>query len=147
LANGEEIVTENFEKINKNVVKAEINVITLRNLIEQYQVLYRTIFNSNNVTNEKFKAIMDDDYSVKRFRAGLISNIRGAIILLEQNDIQPDIINQIKENVKNYVDNLYFDEGVKVDEMGMIEVQRMAENIIEKHYRDCMCREKDKNSI
>jgi hypothetical protein len=42
LANGEEIVTENFEEM-KNVIKAEINVIILRNLIEQCQVLYITL--------------------------------------------------------------------------------------------------------
>jgi hypothetical protein len=35
LANGEEIVADNFEEINRNVVKAEINVITLRNMTEQ----------------------------------------------------------------------------------------------------------------
>jgi hypothetical protein len=34
-ANGKEIETEIFEEINRNVIKAEINVIILRNLIEQ----------------------------------------------------------------------------------------------------------------
>jgi hypothetical protein len=79
LANGEEIATENYEEINRNVIKAEINVITLRNMIEQYQVLYRTIFNLYGINNEKFRRIMDDDYSVNRFRASLISNIRGLL--------------------------------------------------------------------
>jgi hypothetical protein len=66
LANGEEIVTKNFEEINKNVVKAEVDIITLRNMIEQYQILYRTSFDPENVKSEKFKAILDDDYNVKR---------------------------------------------------------------------------------
>jgi hypothetical protein len=54
LANGEEIVKENFEEINKNIIKAEVDVITLRNMIKQYQVLYRTIFDPGNVKSEKF---------------------------------------------------------------------------------------------
>jgi hypothetical protein len=43
LANGEEIATDNFEEINSQVIKAEVNVITLRNLVERYQILYRSI--------------------------------------------------------------------------------------------------------
>jgi hypothetical protein len=66
LANGEEIVTKNFGEINKNVVKAEVDVITLRNMIEQSQVLYRTIFDPENVKSEKFRAILDNDYNAKR---------------------------------------------------------------------------------
>jgi hypothetical protein len=108
LVNGEEIVAENFEEINRNVVKAEINVITFRNMIEQYQVLYRTIFDPYGINNEKFNKIMDEDYSVNRFIAGLTSNIRGAIIILEQNDIRSDLTKNIKENRRNLVDNMYF---------------------------------------
>jgi predicted neutral ceramidase superfamily lipid hydrolase len=47
---------------------------------------------------------MDDDISVKRFRAGLISNIRDAIHILDENNIHTDVIDRIKENLKNYVD-------------------------------------------
>jgi hypothetical protein len=57
---------------------------------------------------------MDDDYSVNRLSAGLISNIRGAIIILKQNDIRSDLIENIKENIRNLVDNMYFhnEDGV-----------------------------------
>jgi hypothetical protein len=130
LANGEEIVTENFEEINKNVVKANINVITLRNMIEQYQVLYRTIFDSYGINNEKFRRIIDDDYSLNRFRTGLISNIKGAIIILEQNDFRSNLIENIKENIRGLVDNMDFNQEIKIDDKMMLEVQRVAENII-----------------
>jgi hypothetical protein len=72
---------------------------------------------------------MDDDYSVNRFRAGLISNIRGTIIILEQNDIRSDLIENIKENIRSFVDNTYFNQEIKIDDKMMLEVQRVAEKL------------------
>jgi hypothetical protein len=87
---------------------------------------------------------MKDDYSIKRFRAGLISNIRGAIIILDQNDIQCEKINLLKGNVQDYINNLYFNTDIKVDDEMLMEFQRMAENIIAKPYQDWMFKEKTK---
>jgi hypothetical protein len=66
----------NGEEINRSVIRAELNVITLRNLTKQYQTLYRTICDPENINNQLYKRIIDDDFSVQRFRAGFISNIR-----------------------------------------------------------------------
>jgi hypothetical protein len=55
------------KKLNKNVIKTELNVITLRNMIEQYQTFYRTICDPENVNNRKYTKIMEDDYSIQRF--------------------------------------------------------------------------------
>jgi hypothetical protein len=57
---------------------------------------------------------MECDFCAKRFRSGLISNIRGAIHILDENNIHTDVIDRIKENLKNYMNNLYFDEKVVV---------------------------------
>jgi hypothetical protein len=69
LANGEEIITENFEEINRNVIRAELNVIVLRNLIKQFQTLYRTIRDPEQVKDQKYRRAMDEDFNVQRFRA------------------------------------------------------------------------------
>jgi hypothetical protein len=87
---------------------------------------------------------MEDDFSINRFRAGLIANIRGALTILEQNEIHTDIIDEIRSNVTNFVDSLYFDESIKIDDMTMLEVQSLAENIIGKTYQDWMYKEKTK---
>jgi hypothetical protein len=144
LANGEAIIPENLEEINKSVIKTELNVITLRNMIEQYQTFYRTICDPENVNNQKYTKIMEVDYSIQRFRAGLISNIKGALVILDQNDIHTDIVDSIRSNVTNYDDKLYFDESIKIDDKKMLEVQSLAGNIINKPYQDWMYKEKTK---
>jgi hypothetical protein len=45
---------------------------------------------------------MDDDISIQRSRAGLISNIRGALDNLEQNDIHTEVLDNIRSNVVSY---------------------------------------------
>jgi hypothetical protein len=54
----EEIITENFEDINRNVIRTELNVIILRYLHDQYQTLYRTIYNPEQVKGEKYRSVM-----------------------------------------------------------------------------------------
>jgi hypothetical protein len=87
---------------------------------------------------------MDDNFGVKRFRTGLISNIRVAIHILDENNVHTDVIDRIKENLNNYVDNLYFDEKVVVERMEMLEIQVLAESIIQKPYQEWMFKEKTK---
>jgi hypothetical protein len=65
---------------------------------------------------------LDDDYSAKRFRTGLISSIRGAIVILEENGIRSDFINTIKESICSYIDRIDFSEAVKIDGLMMFEV-------------------------
>jgi hypothetical protein len=87
---------------------------------------------------------MDDDFSVTRFSAGLISNIRSAIHILDENNIHTEVIDRIKENLKNYVDNLYFDIKVVVERKEILEIQGLAESIIQKPYQEWMFKEKTK---
>jgi hypothetical protein len=79
---------------------------------------------------------MEDDYSIQRFWAGHISNRRVALVILERNDIHPDVFDSIRSNVTIYVDKLYFDESIMIDDMKILEVQSLAENIIIKPYQD-----------
>jgi hypothetical protein len=55
LSNGEEIITENYEEIIRNVIKSEMNAIVLRNILEQYQLLL-DIF---NIRESAINKIMD----------------------------------------------------------------------------------------
>jgi hypothetical protein len=120
LSNGEEIVTEDFEEINRNVIRSEINIITLRNMLVLYQVLFRTIADPKNIYNAKYQEIMQNDDNVGRFRAELISYIREAFIILGQNNIQSQIIKMIRENIINYVDRFYFDVSKEIREDDML---------------------------
>jgi hypothetical protein len=144
LPNGEEIITENFEEINSKVIRAELNVITLRNLIAQYQTLYRTFSGPEVEEDRTFREIIDDDLSVKRYRAALLSNIRGVLAILDQNEIKPEILEAIRMNINDFEDRLTFDPSIVVDKLKMLEIQSFAENIISEPYRDWMYKEKTK---
>jgi hypothetical protein len=63
---------------------------------------------------------------------------------LDENNFHTDIIDRIKENLKNYVDNLYFGEKVVVERMEMLEIQVLAESIIQKPYQEGKFKEKTK---
>jgi hypothetical protein len=120
-------------------------VITLRNLIEQYQTLYITILENQDAENsDEFNNEMFSDDCIGRFRAALISNIRGALIILDQNEIKFTVFEGIRENISGYVDNYNFNVDVKIDDLTMLEVQRLAENIISKPYQDWIYKEKTK---
>jgi hypothetical protein len=44
LSNGEEIITVNYEENIRNVIKSEMNAIVLRNILEQYQLLFNIFY-------------------------------------------------------------------------------------------------------
>jgi hypothetical protein len=98
LSNGEEIITEKFEEINSNVIKSEVNVIILRNMLEQYQNLCHTLYEStpNEERSIKYSKIAKYGESLMRFLADLTSNIIGALEILSNNNINSNIIDKIK---------------------------------------------------
>jgi hypothetical protein len=69
LSIGEEIITENYAKINSKVIKSENNVIISRNLLKQYQILYHTFYKSNEVEEKIDKNIVKGKDSLRRIRA------------------------------------------------------------------------------
>jgi ATP-dependent exoDNAse (exonuclease V) alpha subunit len=79
--NGEEIVTKNYAEIYTKVIKAKMNAIVLRNMIEQYQVLHNALFELEFRGSEEYKQEVYTDFnsneeSLDRFKASLIYNIR-----------------------------------------------------------------------
>jgi hypothetical protein len=88
--------------------------------------------------------LMEDDFSVQRYKAGLLSNIREALNILDQNEIHTDILDPIRSNAIHYMDKLSFDADNKINEMRMLEIQSLAENIISKTYQYWMYKEKKK---
>jgi hypothetical protein len=45
------------------------------------------------------------------------------LAIIEQNEIHTDIIDGIRRNVTNFVDSLYFDVSIKIDDMKILEIQ------------------------
>jgi hypothetical protein len=88
--------------------------------------------------------LIEDNFSVQRYKASFLSNIRGALTILEQNKIHTDILDVIRSNVINYVDKLSFDTDIIINEMRMLEIQSLAANIIKKPYQDWMYKKKMK---
>jgi hypothetical protein len=50
----------------------------------------------------------------------------------------------IRNNITSFVDEYNFNPDIYIDEMKMLEVQRLAKNIISKPYKDWMYKEKTK---
>jgi hypothetical protein len=112
-------------------------------MIEQYQTLYKTICEENNMENSQgFNEEMFNEDCIERFREALISNIRGALIILDQNNIKSENLEGIRNNVTSFVDNFNFNVDKCIDDLMMLEVQRLAENIISKPYQNWMYKEK-----
>jgi hypothetical protein len=66
---------------------------------------------------------------------------------LEQNDFRSNLIENIKENIRGLVDNMDFNQEIKIDDKMMLEVQRVTENIIRNPYQDWMYREKTRLEV
>jgi hypothetical protein len=47
LSNSEEMATENYEEINSKVIKSKINIIILKNILERYQLLFNTFYETH----------------------------------------------------------------------------------------------------
>jgi hypothetical protein len=134
LSNGEEIRTENVEEINSNVIKAEMSAVMLRSVTGQYQVFYDTFVNQSS--NDEI------DQDIIRYRSALASNLRGGLTVLGNEGISSKVNNNINSDVYQYSDwdeAPNFDYGVAEEEISCI-----AENIIEKLYREWMAKEKTK---
>jgi hypothetical protein len=104
----------------------------------------RLNFFKNIFEDSSFKEIIYVDFSVRRYRSALLSNIRGALAILDQNEIKTEILEAIRMNISDYEDRLTFDQSIVVDKMLMLEIQSLAENIISKQYQDWMFKKKTK---
>jgi hypothetical protein len=140
LSNGEEIITENYEEMNKIVIKAEMDIIILRNVVENYQSFARSFEKHDDDELPKY----GPDSCVDAFRAAWASNIRGGLELLRRDEITSATLDKIKKNVDVFVDFLNIEEKEKLDELDLLEIQRVAENTIKKPYQDWMYKEKTK---
>lgn len=110
LSNKEEIIAEKYEEINNKVIKSEINVKILRNMLERYQILFNTFYDTQIVKNLKLKEIVEDEDSIWRFRAGLSSNIRGVWEIQYSNEIHTEVMDKIEKNVLEFTDTFNFQE-------------------------------------
>jgi hypothetical protein len=126
--------------MNKQVIKAEMNIIVMRNVVENYQTLARSF--------EKHKDDELPEYGIDtcigRYRSAWASNIRGGLEILGQNEITSDTLDKIKKNVGEYVDFNSVENVEVISDFDMLEIQRVAENIIRKPYQDWMYKEKTK---
>jgi hypothetical protein len=107
LSNDEEIITENYSKINNKVIKAEMNAIVLRNMFEQFQILLRALFLDKETLlaeNQDFEVSSEEE--LDRVRTELALNIRGALSILENENINSTVIDNVGSTMKDYTENL-----------------------------------------
>jgi hypothetical protein len=140
LSNGEEIVTENYEEMNKQVIKAEMNIIVMRNVVENYQSLARSFTKHDDDELPEYEI----DPCICRHRSAWASNIRGGLEILRQNEISSNTLDNIKKQVGDYVDFNGVEKMDLISEFDLLEIQRVADNIIRKPYQDWMYKEKTK---
>jgi hypothetical protein len=125
LQNGEEIETDNAQELNSKVIRAELSAIILRGVVENYQTLFGSF--STNVEN----AEEDNMDRVRSFRANLAANLRGALTILERDEIKSEVIEKIRAEVLKYSD---WNEtpSFNYEEMHEDEISCIAEGILEK---------------
>jgi hypothetical protein len=78
-----------------------------------------------------------------QFRAGLTTNIRGALEILSNNIIHSNVIDKISENILCFTDNLIL-PNFPIGEMEMDVIQGKLNKLLKTPYKDMMVREKNK---
>jgi hypothetical protein len=120
------------------VIKAEMCAIMLRGVVKNYQTLYSSFSCTDEENNEECG--MD---RVRRFRANLVANLRGALSVLEKDHIKSEVIDRIRAEVLKYSD---WDETPTFiyEEVHEEEISCLAKGILEKPYRKWLAKEKTK---
>jgi hypothetical protein len=99
----------------------------------------------NNEENANLKRI-ENDYDIYRYKAALASNIRGALTILKEENINSNVINQIQDSIERY-SNYVKDLNFKIETSHREEIQCIADEIIVKPYKKWMAKEKNKIKI
>jgi hypothetical protein len=148
LSNGKEIRTENITEINTNVIKAEMSAISIRAVIENYKMLYRSIFEVEfgfkygHEKNPKPEIVWDDEKVIDRHRANWAENVCCNAIMIENYGIQDEIILKLKAAANDYISkNGYIKELSGEEEQHL---EELAERTIEGPYKEWMMKEKTK---
>jgi hypothetical protein len=140
LSNGKEIRTENVAEINSNMIKAEVKAITIRTIIEQYKLLYRTWYQEEGeVTTENE---LSDVNEFDRIRVNLAQNVRSNIIVLEEGGTDFKALKVLKKGVENYID--YAIKPEIMSEKTEQELNELVVETLETPYREWMMKEKTK---
>jgi hypothetical protein len=131
LSNGKEIRTENVAEINSNAIKAEMNAMHLRAVIEHYKLFCRTFITKDD---EKIDELLETVDEFKRDRANLAENVSCNIRVLEENGITNDLLKTIRGYADRFIDCNELSMGINEKEEE--ELNELAERTIETPYKE-----------